>query len=1079
MLTTDGYWNNNGEAVGPVQIDGKTLVGNTDNVVDIVNVPPFVDRSTTGTLDALGTSTTVTTPTVTVEQQACTGTAATTFGSNSGTQSKCACAAGQSQVVQRTTTQSTNATFVEGIAGATTSSASYAFQTISACTTPQTSSIATTGGIRTEYVVCSNGSGSTKNVAITFSDKASYTCANVPGKQSALVTQTKTGATQTTLLTNGVPTSTSFDNPPNPPVIPTYSVSGFTSKAPAVPKPNTSFAGGTVQPPVILGGTALPALISPNPAVTAGLVTSTSVPGGTPNTLADVAMYYYKTDLRQSGPYALGNVPSTTKDFYQEQHMTTFTLGLGLQGNMNYTSTYENNSQSDFGRIKSAANGCPWSGAGTCDWPAVVTTGGSPGGTPAALDDLWHAAVNGRGVYYSASDPNSLVNGLAGVFAALKTQTASASSAAASNPNLTQTDNFLYSSTFRTVAWDSEIVAYRLDPATGALQVVLDPVTKLPVTPVVWSADAQLNAQVQLTSDARTIWTLDPTAASKLKPFLFANLSASATPPLAAEQSFFANQCLALSQCPLLTPAQQTAANDGTNMVNYLRGQKGNEGTLYRLRANVLGDTINAVPAYVRVPSAGFLDLVTPSYLTFQTANASRQAVLYVAANDGMLHAFNGDTGAELWAYVPTIVFPLMARLATDTWDVQHKYLVDGSPQTGDVYDVTAKAWKTILVGGLNSGGSGFYALDITDPANPKGLWQFCNDSTLCATSDANMGLSFGSPIITKRKLDGKWVVIVTSGINNAAPAAPSGNGQGWLYVLDAITGAVLDKATTGAGSTTTPSGFAKISAYADNFNIDNTALYVYGGDLLGNLWRFDLGVSPPAALLMATLKDSAGKPQSITTRPELGLINSNRVVFIGTGRYLGLSDVADPITQSPPLPWAYNQSLYAIKDNNASYGDPRSVLIQQTLVDTGGTTRTTSKNPVNFAVNAGWFVDFNPANTSPGERVNIDPQLVLGTLVLQTNIPNNNACTVGGDSFLYQFDYASGQYVSTATGQVVAQKTYGQLGVGFAIVRTNSGVIKAEQSFSGGKLPVTAGIFIGSGKGAGRRVSWRELLAP
>jgi type IV pilus assembly protein PilY1 len=168
---------------------------------------------------------------------------------------------------------------------------------------------------------------------------------------------------------------------------------------------------------------------------------------------------------------------------------------------------------------------------------------------------------------------------------------------------------------------------------------------------------------------------------------------------------------------------------------------------------------------------------------------------------------------------------------------------------------------------------------------------------------------------------------------------------------------------------------------------------------------------------------------------------------------------------------------LYAIKDNNTAYGDPRKKLIEQKLIDKSGTTRTTSTNKVDFTVDNGWYVDFNPGNTTPGERVNIDPQLVLGTLVVQSNIPNNNACTVGGDSFLYQFDYASGQYVSTATGQIVAQKTYGQIAVGNAIVRTTTGVIKAEQSFSGGQPPVSTGIFIGSSKGLGRRVSWRELL--
>ena len=81
---------------------------------------------------------------------------------------------------------------------------------------------------------------------------------------------------------------------------------------------------------------------------------------------------------------------------------------------------------------------------------------------PTTLDDLWHAAVNGRGIYYSASDPNSLAQGLTGALSALKVQTAAASASATSSPNITETDNFIYSSTFRTVKWDGEIVAQRI-----------------------------------------------------------------------------------------------------------------------------------------------------------------------------------------------------------------------------------------------------------------------------------------------------------------------------------------------------------------------------------------------------------------------------------------------------------------------------------------------------------------------------------------------------------------------------------------------------------------------------------------
>ena len=180
----------------------------------------------------------------------------------------------------------------------------------------------------------------------------------------------------------------------------------------------------------------------------------------------------------------------------------------------------------------------------------------------------------------------------------------------------------------------------------------------------------------------------------------------------------------------------------------------------------------------------------------------------------------------------------------------KHRYFVDGTPTIGDIY--VNGAWKTILVGGLNSGGSSYYALDVTDPVDPKPLWEF---------TDTNLGLTYGNPVITKRK-DGTWVVVFSSGYNNG-----TGDGNGRLYVVDANTGAApsgtptvsniptMISDATPAGTSTIPSGLGKINAWIEDSS-DNTAKRFYGGDLLGNLWRFDIDhlVEPKGkAFLLAT----------------------------------------------------------------------------------------------------------------------------------------------------------------------------------------------------------------------------------
>jgi len=779
------------------------------------------------------------------------------------------------------------------------------------------------------------------------------------------------------------------------------------------------------------------------------------------NTLADVAAYYYKNDLRTTGAVAQNNVPTSVRDANPAQHMVTFTLGLGLEGLMDYQPDYESSATGDFAKIKAGTNNaCSWT-SGTCNWPVPSSN------NPSTLDDLWHAAVNGRGRYFSAGDPNSLTLGLQGALAALNIQTAAAAASATSSPNITETDNFIYSSTFRTVKWDGEIVAQRIDTTSGNV---------LPA--IVWSASTLLNGRTTANSDTRNIFTIDETGGGKKKNFTFANLSSSPAAGIAAERPYFDNRCAVLSQCALLTLSQKAIANSGDNLVNYLRGQRQHESfTLpettapFRARDNVLGDPVNATPAFMAAPRFGFADAVTPTYAEFKIANAGRTPTLFIAANDGMLHALNGDTGAELWAYVPRITMPKMHKIAKENWSVTHEYSVDGSPQIMDAF--IGGTWKTVLVAGLSAGGRGYYALDVTNPASPTVLWEICSDSTVCAISDADIGFTHGNPVITKRPTDGKWIVAFTSGLNNVSP----GTGRGYLYVVDLATGAILQKLDTGAGTTATPSGFNHLSAYADNFNVDNTGKFIYGGDLYGNVWKFDMQTATPTRTLLATLKDASGKPQSITSRPELAIIEGYPVVYVGTGRYLGLDDLVDPATLLPPNQWAYQQSLYGIKDKGVAYGNFRTGnVVENTITVLSETSRSTSNNVVDWTAKDGWFIDFNPGGDSPGERVNLDLQLVQGTLLAVTNVPNQSACAVGGDSWIYQFNYKNGTYVESSALGIAGQKFTGQITVGLVVVRLPSGIFKGiATGATGTKTPFA--VNIGGGGGSARRISWRELI--
>lgn len=1074
---------------------------------------------------------------------------------------------------------------------------------------------------------------------------------------------------------------------------------------------------------------------------------------GSSNSLADVAQYYYKTDLRPVGTTGFnGTDVSANKvfvsatdtiegDMAKWQHMTTFTMGLGVSGNKNFVEGYKSkpSASADFQAIRclTAAtdpNSCQ-------DWPTPIAR--IPGPPPvdtdpgSRVDDLWHAAVNGRGQYFSASNPDNVYTGLQTTLQAINAQSGAGTGATTSTQDPVPGNDLTFRAGFRTVDWTGDIRSQQL--YTGD-NLSLEGTT-IPGT--VWSAQTKIDAQVGAACDNRNIYVIrmgyttgSPSfdnGFANLAPFTWNSYRCNASVPPAptgsastvlnaTEQNYFAASSAATppysspfamtswSQFIDMSAAQKSAAQ-GANLVNFLRGQRGKEGfvasdtgKLFRQRLAVLGDIVGSQPRYVPPPNAQFTDTGYSLYKQ-KSGIVDRTPMLYVGANDGMLHAVNATAtgGNEVWAAIPSLVPPNMWRLGDKEYSEGHVYLVDSTPSSGDVFDryatvgsdvcstittasIARDCWKTILVAGLGAGGKGYYALDITNPSSPKALWEFnysdtCYDSSVSTThgADCHLGLTFGQPMITKL-VDGRWVVLVSSGLNNvrsgtqsltgtvtvnattlvtgvgtafaselvagqsitingevrtvqsitsntqlltataftgsgsyAATAAVwnSGDGKGYLYVLDAITGKILKKLGTGVGSATVGAvaiggtltlngstlvtgsgsafttelvpgqnitingetrtiqniasdtqltvsaaftgsgGFAGtqtrsgasnlgyINAYVENFIQDNTTLRVYGGDGQGNVWRFTLkGVSDSSddVVRLATLLDASGNPQPITTTPQLMNVGASqtRMVFVGTGRYLGESDLSDTQTQtvyglaenlnitsssaeylsnaSSVLPTAgltlrqqLNQITLSIANNVVEtkvIGDPdTTVTTVKTPAGGGASTTTTVTYPTtpagatpdtiesryaergastpacSVAATAagvpcgGWYADL-PAN---GERVNLDMRLVLGSLIVPTNVTNVGACDSGGNSWLNVFDAATGAEVPNSpfkSGRYMP----GAVTVGVSLVRGRSGRILSVLTKSDDTQQVTE-VPVQQGSPLGRRTGWRDLL--
>ncbi|RQO62626.1 pilus assembly protein PilY [Paucibacter sp. KBW04] len=750
-------------------------------------------------------------------------------------------------------------------------------------------------------------------------------------------------------------------------------------------------------------------------------------------TLADVAMYYYMTDLRTP---ALGNcngavsgqtvcdnnVPSDgKKDTNSAQHMTTFTMGLGLNGTLRYDKNYETQSSGDFFDLKQ----------GNKNWPDPINNVNEE-----RIDDLWHAAVNGRGVYYSAKNSADMAASLVDALTKIDATTGSSAAAATSSLTPSAGDDWLFIPVYTTKTWDGTVNAHKINTASGE---VINPSTP------VWSAASRIKGQ-----GTRSILFRGGSAASGLAEFTEPNLRsagfASAFDSLCASGSFRLSQCASLSSA---AQAKVTA----TNVVDFLRGNSSYEQSaaalddqLFRIRSSPMGDIVNGAPVYVKKPPLSYAD----GYATYAHDQMNRQGVLYVAANDGMLHALkvseDSTGGTELWAYVPSMVISDMYVLADARYETLHRFYVDGAPVVSDVYD--GSKWRTILIGGLGKGGRGYYALDVTDPNAPVSLWEY---------TDTDLGYTFGNPIITKNKA-GTWVVAFSSGYNNVSP----GDGKGYLYVLDAVAGTLISKVGTGAGDTGTPSNLGKINAWVDDDKL-NIASRIYGGDMLGNVWRFDFDDNYAPTGREAVLVGKTGSNQPITTKPVLSEIVSGQykypVISVATGRYLGTTDVGDTATQS----------IYTFKDQLATTGlgalRSNAGMVKQTLkADRSGLL---NPSTVNWATQLGWYVDLN---LTTGERVNVDFDQQLNQLIVASNIPTPTVCSPGGTSWLYYLDVGSGTPLLAYSGTTLVAGITSIVGSTGKLITLIQGVDGKNVARNGAEVtPPTMGSM--------RRTSWRELM--
>ncbi|MBH2033065.1 MAG: pilus assembly protein PilY [Pseudomonadales bacterium] len=718
----------------------------------------------------------------------------------------------------------------------------------------------------------------------------------------------------------------------------------------------------------------------------------------TGNTLADLAFKYWATDAQT----AIDNeVPSYTQETSSNattqywnpknnpatwQHMVSFFVGLGLTSSLTNPAWGGDTYAGDYSSLV----------AGSKSWPAASASSSNN------VYDLWHAALNSRGEFFSVDSPGDLVMALEEVVNRISEQTSTAASPAVTSPLLDSDgsntyDTYTYTPKFSSEDWSGDLLKYEQDTVAGTQEQV-------------WSAQTLLDTAYGDGNSAYSARQIKiANSAGNLQDFTWSNLS--------SEQQASLNRALDAS-----------IDTYGASRVDYLRGDRRNEGSLFRSRDHILGDIVDSTPIIVRKPSrlASRMDATelqnstdSNSYTQFKSAQANRETRIYVGANDGMLHAFN-EAGEETFAFIPTEVIGNLYKLTDkDYVSSSHQYYVDGSPAEADVY--FAGAWHSVVIGSLRGGGRSLFALDVTDPDNVTLLWEIS-----AADSDyAQLGFTYAKPSVT-RLSNGTWAVVAGNGYNSDADAAV-------LYLIDVADGSLIKSFTVDDDSSTS-NGLA--TPYVADLDGDLIAEYAYAGDLHGNLWRFDLqganssayGIAFGAEPLYSAISSTA-TAQPITSRPYLAKHTSGvgYIVMFGTGKYLESSD-ADPNT-------AEAMSIYGIWDAEASVGAEsssvpsltRSNLVQQTIdaesvtsFDNNGTAvtssaRTLSNNAVDWfdedgnVDRYGWYLDLKMGSTLEGEMVVNSPYVSDDLLIISTLTPNEDPCADGVTTWLLTLDPNTG----------------------------------------------------------------------
>ncbi len=790
---------------------------------------------------------------------------------------------------------------------------------------------------------------------------------------------------------------------------------------------------GSVSVSMSINGPAITGVDRDNPLVTLNyqylVASEPQISGGSGSTqtetLTDVLHYYWAHDLRATGPSGLQNsLKPTPRNRAFWQHMSSYIVGYGVVASMDDPAA-----ATPLRTLFDAGNTIAWPQVG--DEPCrqlddnaddAVLNGGTCSYTVAPsgnrINDTLRGGLTSGGDFFSATSPAALKSSLQAVFAAIGADNAAGTSPALSSSTV-GAGNLIIQSGFFTNTWDGYVRAFDQ-------QALLTFLTSGGVAPA-------------------PVWTI--------------NFDVPTNRPIFSSTAI--NTPIAFNWTSLTAP-QQTALDPpnvgqpSSPIFDYLRGDQSKElrfpGGIFRNRTTtILGDVVGSTPLYSKGADHGYARKPAASIGATQGAplypayvvgkRTTRTPVAIFGANDGMLHVLDArvgqaTSGREIFAFVPRSQYFTLDNLASPAY--AHRFYVDGPVIESDIYNGTV--WKTIAIGTTGAGPAGIFALDITSPqggfTSSNVLWDIVPSEHSDPVVVSDLGNVLQPGIIGSLKDlsapngAGRWVYITGNGYDSVSK-------QATLFVFDAFTGALIKSLQTGVGSAMTPNGLGGVTPVFDG---SRNIIAVYGGDKLGNMWKFDFSspyindpdgggpkigweiynkiLGAPKPLFTAT--DTLGVAQPITAAPRItphGI--SGLHIGFGTGK---LFEAGDQISTQ-------EQAIYVVWDKGQIPTISKPSLKQIRLQDAPWDH---DSNPMTADVADGTFRQFNAADLAAydwtqegfyvplklqagpleGERVLSAGFLDAGVLSFtsfQQQSAGTDLCTPGGTSHVYRFNLIGG----------------------------------------------------------------------